>query len=391
MKKYLAIIILLTGFLASNKTSGQVFDPFIQSMVGQVSFDTLYQNLSVLESFGRKQITDPALETTAQWLMAKYTGFGYADIQTDPFTLYNYPTYNIIVTKTGTEFPDTFVIIDGHYDTKTGPGVNDNGSGVAIILEIARLLHNISTRYSIKFINFSAEEYGMIGSGHYVENVVIPEEMDIRIVFNIDEVGGVAGMVNNVVVCERDESAPTYNNQESWAFTDTLVALTEIYSSLQPVISYAYGSDYVPFQSNGEIITGIFEDNYSPWAHTVHDSLCNLDMDYVFEMAKISVAAGMYYAGAYDTVTGIPGRLIEDSAIKVFPNPFSGRINVTNNLNEDVQLLLMNGTGFCIYKSEWFNGTYHTIFTGTLQSGLYFYQLINKQGVILQTGKIVGL
>ena len=61
MKKYLVIIILLAGFLASNKTSGQVFDPFIQSMVGQVSFDTLYQNLSVLESFGRKQITDPAL------------------------------------------------------------------------------------------------------------------------------------------------------------------------------------------------------------------------------------------------------------------------------------------------------------------------------------------
>ena len=391
MKKYLVIIILLTGFLASNKTSGQVFDPFIQSMVGQVSFDTLYQNLSVLESFGRKQIADPALETTAQWLMAKYTGYGYADIQTDPFTLYNYPTYNIIVNKTGTEFPDTYVIIDGHYDTKTGPGINDNGSGVAIILEIARLLHNIPTRYSIKFINFSAEEYGLVGSGHYVENVVVPEEMDIRIVYNIDEVGGVAGMVNDIVVCERDESAPSYNNAESWAFTDTLVALTEIYSSLQPAISYAYGSDYVPFQTNGEIITGIFEDNYSPWAHTVHDSLCNLDMDYVFEMAKISVAAAMYFAGAYDTGTGIPGRLIDDSALQVFPNPFGSQLTVMNNLNDDVQLLLMNETGECIYKSEWFNGSNQTISTRSLTSGLYFYQLINKQGVLLKTGKIVGL
>lgn len=391
MKKYFAVSIFLFCLIQLNPVKGQVADPFIQSLVGQVSFDTLYQNLSVLESFGRKQITDPALETTAQWLMAKYSSFGYTDIQTDPFTLYNYPTYNIIVNKTGTEYPDTYIIVDGHYDTKTGPGVNDNGSGVAIILEIARLLQSIPTRYSIKFINFSAEEYGLVGSEHYVENVVIPQEMDIRIVYNIDEVGGVAGMVNDIVVCERDESAPSYNNAESWAFTDTLVALTEIYSSLEPAISYAYGSDYVPFQTNGEIITGIFEDNYSPWAHTVHDSLCNLDMDYVFEMAKISVAATMFFAGAYDTETGISGQPGNVSAFQVFPNPFSGRLNVTNNLNEDVQLLLMNGTGSCIYKSEWLYSTNHTISTGSLQSGLYFYQLINKQGVILQSGKIVGL
>lgn len=391
MKKYLVIIMMLTGFLSANKASSQVFDPFIQSMVGQVSFDTLHQNLTMLESFGRKQITDPALETTAQWLMAKYSSLGYTGIETDPFLYNNHPTYNLIVTKIGTEFPDTYVIVDGHYDTKTGPGVNDNGSGVAIILEIARLLHSIPTRYSIKFINFSAEEYGLVGSEHYVENVVVPQEMDIRIVFNIDEVGGVAGLVNDVVVCERDESAPTYNNSESWAFTDTLVALTEIYSNLVPAISYAYGSDYVPFQTNGEIITGIFEDNYSPWAHTVHDSLCNLDMEYVHEMAKISVAAAMYYAGAYDTGTGVTDQPGNESAFQVFPNPFTSQLNVTNNLNEDVQLLLLNSNGYCIYKSEWLNSTTHAISTGSLQSGLYLYQLINKQGVILQSGKIVGL
>ena len=283
----------------------QSFDPFIQSVVDQVSYDTLQSKLLMLESFGRKEIDDPALGYTAEWLMNTYSAYGYTDIQTDPFTLFGNPTYNIIVTKQGTLFPDKYMIIDGHYDTKTGPGVNDNGSGVAIILEIARLMKNIPTKYSIKFINFSAEEYGMVGSSHYVENVVIPQNMDIRLVYNIDEVGGVAGMVNDMVVCERDEAAPEYNNAESWAFTDTLATLTEIYSNLNPTISYAYGSDYVPFQYNGEIITGIFENNYSPYAHTVYDSLVNLDMDYVFEMAKISVAAGMYFAGAYDTGTGL--------------------------------------------------------------------------------------
>jgi hypothetical protein len=392
MKAILAAIFSLLLVFAVRPVFAQDYDPFIQSVVEQVSYDTLQAKLLTLESFGRKEITDPALGLTAEWLIANYTAYGYTDIQTDPFTLFGNPTYNIIVTRQGTMFPDEYLIIDGHYDTKTGPGVNDNGSGVAIILEIARLLKDVPVKYSIKFINFSAEEYGMVGSSHYVDNVVIPQNMNIRLVYNIDEVGGVAGMVNDVVVCERDQASPESNNEESWAFTDTLAVLAEMYSDLNTTISYAYGSDYVPFQANGEIITGIFEDNYSPYAHTLNDNFAHLDMNYVFEMAKTSVAAGMYFAGAYDTGTGFIADRNSMTGIEIYPNPFRDFLNleITGN-KEDLQFVLLDETGSEILsirtKAKEFNSTP----THKLKKGFYIYQVKDSNGLVKKSGKVAKL
>ena len=383
----LALFVIVALF--SKSAVVQTFDPYIQSVVDQISIDTLQSNLQTLESFGRKQINDPGLENTAEWLMNKYSGYGYEDIETNPFNFSGYSTFNIIVTKQGTSFPDQYVIIDGHYDTKTGPGVNDNGTGVAIILEIARLMANIPTKYSIRFINFSAEEYGLIGSSHYVQNVVIPQNMAIRIVFNIDEVGGVQGMVNNIVVCERDESPPAYNNSESWAITDTLVALSGLYSGLIPEINLAYGSDYVPFQINGEIITGIFEYNYSPYAHTIHDSLANLDLDYVYEMAKISVAAGMYFALADDPNTGNTGSRLFSDKISVIPDPGIHTIAVDlTGISGRYKFLLYDETGKLQLTDYLSSGQINKIQASELSTGIYIYLIAGEGGEINKSGKM---
>ena len=87
----------------------------------------------------------------------------YTNIETQAFNVRGKSTSNIIITKTGSLYPNTFLIIDGHYDTVNGPGTNDNGSGTVLILELARLLKDVDTEYSIKFIHFSGEEEGLIG------------------------------------------------------------------------------------------------------------------------------------------------------------------------------------------------------------------------------------
>src|SRR5690606_30261960 len=144
---------------------------------------------------------------------------------------------NIIVTKTGTLYPDQFVIIDGHYDTINGPGVNDNGSGTSIILEIARILKDVPTEYSIKFIHFTAEELGLIGSYHYVQEVAVPQNLNIKLVLNIDQVGGVAGETNHTITCERDEDGPNSNNNASDIATTQLANLIGLYSDLNTEFS----------------------------------------------------------------------------------------------------------------------------------------------------------
>ena len=212
----LATLLLLFSFLSTN---AQVFNPYYNGIIQNVSAPNILDDLTTLVDFGVKEPGTSEIEDAKNWIIARYQSLGYTAIETQEFNVYGQTTSNIIVTKTGSVYPNTFLIIDGHYDTVNGPGANDNGSGTVLILELARLLKDVDTDYSIKFIHFSGEEQGLIGSEYYVNNTVIPENMDIKLVLNIDEVGGVAGMNNNTIVCERDESSPYSNNAASAAAT----------------------------------------------------------------------------------------------------------------------------------------------------------------------------
>lgn len=81
------------------------------------------------------------------------------------------------------------VILGAHYDGVDTPAANDNASGTAVILEMARSIKEnpLSLPFDIEFIGFGAEEIGLVGSSHYVENIDKIE--DIIGVLNFDMVG----------------------------------------------------------------------------------------------------------------------------------------------------------------------------------------------------------
>ncbi len=109
------------------------------------------------------------------------------DIQ-DQFLHGPIPQHNVVAEITGSEFPDEFVIVQGHIDAWDGAeGACDNGTGVATTLEAARLIMfaDIVPRRSIRFVLYSGEEQGLHGSKGYVEKHV--EELEnISVVFNHD-------------------------------------------------------------------------------------------------------------------------------------------------------------------------------------------------------------
>ncbi len=94
---------------------------------------------------------------------------------------------NVVATRPGG--PQTLVI-GGHIDSvAAGPGANDNGSGTAVVLELARVLASRPTPYTLKFIGFDAEEIGLIGSSHYVSQLSESERRSIVGMINLDMVG----------------------------------------------------------------------------------------------------------------------------------------------------------------------------------------------------------
>jgi hypothetical protein len=333
MKNLLSAIffyfLTITGF-------AQQYVPFYGTIVEQVSASNVLNNLTEFENLGVKRRGTVALQNTLDWLKAEYLSYGYtaAQMQEYSFTNGTATCKNLVVTKMGTLYPNTYVIICGHYDTITGKGTNDNGSGVVTIFEVARLLQNIPTEYSIKFINFSGEEDGLIGSQHFVSTVVnaTNPKMNIKLVFNIDEVGGRANMTNDTITCERDTGSPTSNNAASNTITNELINCVLLYSPLNTNLSYAYASDYMPFEDNNEVITGFFETNETPHRHTATDLLVNMDPDYVYNIAKAATGAMLHFAGAATTLS------TENSLanqVSFYPSPAKNYINVSlGSLNE---------------------------------------------------------
>ncbi len=136
-------------------------------------------------------------------------------------------TQNVLAFVEGSQEPDKFIVFTAHYDHlgKMGKdvifrGANDNASGVSMLLNLAKHygIEENQPRYSIAFIAFAAEEPGLEGSMHYVQNPVFPLT-DIKFLINLDILGtGDEGItvVNGAVHATEFEALKGINEQKGY-------------------------------------------------------------------------------------------------------------------------------------------------------------------------------
>jgi len=106
-----------------------------------------------------------------------------------------YRSQNVIGMVKGS-IADSFVLVTAHYDHlgRMGaqtifPGANDNASGTALMLDLARSFVQETPKYSMLFIAFAGEEAGLVGSRYFTEHPPVPLK-NIKMVYNIDLAGG---------------------------------------------------------------------------------------------------------------------------------------------------------------------------------------------------------
>ena len=100
-----------------------------------------------------------------------------------------YPTRNVIA-ETRAGDPNNVIVVGAHLDSVgVGAGINDNGSGSAAILEIAEQLAGVTLRNKVRFVWFSAEESGLLGSEAYVASLSNAERSKIAAMLNFDMIG----------------------------------------------------------------------------------------------------------------------------------------------------------------------------------------------------------
>lgn len=155
---------------------------------------------------------------------------------------------NVVGFLPGTSHPDTIVIVCAHYDhlgrmgSTLFAGANDNASGTALLLDLARHYAQPQNRpaHSLLFIAFAAEEAGLVGSRHYVQQPLWPLAKT-KMVVNLDLMGG--GSEGLMVV-----NAPAH--PATFAALDSLNAVHQLLPKLQQRANAA-NSDHFPFTQKG--------------------------------------------------------------------------------------------------------------------------------------------
>lgn len=157
--------------------------------------DNAYSFMKQLQSnYPYRQVnsSNGMLSGAEEWLKSQIVTMGY-EYMAQPFTMTSAdgvtPCYgeNLIFSKQGAS--DRVIVVGAHYDcVEQTFGTDDNASGVGVLLELASIYSTKESPYTIRFILFSAEEPGCLGSQYYVDNLSQEERDRIACMINIDTI-----------------------------------------------------------------------------------------------------------------------------------------------------------------------------------------------------------
>jgi carboxypeptidase Q len=149
--------------------------------------------------------------------------------------------YNTVADLLGTERPEEFVILGGHLDSwDLGTGTTDNGTGSMVVMEAARALAklNLRPKRTIRFVLFTGEEEGLIGSKEYVKT-------------HKGELGGVSGVLIHDSGTGRVLSIGLHDNYQARETVDQVIAPLRALKLLEPIMAREYGTDSLSFNQVG--------------------------------------------------------------------------------------------------------------------------------------------
>ncbi len=218
----------------------------------------------------------------------------FAAVESSASTAYNCPedpSKNIIGRILG-QNQNEYYVLTAHLDstssnsglTDPAPGADDNASGVAAVLEAARLLKESSQnlKYSVEFVLFNAEEQGLCGSSYYTQN--IPQNKTIKAVFNLDQIG----YYNDQAACV-NFGYKAYNGGNT--LSDKAIQINTNYNIGLQTSSTSTSrpdSDHFSFWSKGISAAFAYECNPAT-RHTVDDTTDKLNFDQITKITKVVV------------------------------------------------------------------------------------------------------
>jgi hypothetical protein len=297
----------------------------LSHLTSEVSKDSLRQTLTHLTTYPTRNTNTPELEKAAEWVASEFKKIPGLrvelmryDVKKGRRVVADKSVVQVVATLPGES--DKKVIVGGHLDTinLTGdpltaiaPGINDDGSGVALTLECARILSQKRWRNTLVFVAFSGEEQGLFGSGALAERAQ-KESWKIEAMLNNDTVGASQGpgkLKDKKRVRLYSEESTDHNSRElarfiEWetrgkvkGFSPWLVFRKD---------RFQRGGDHTPFNIKGfNAVRFVEAIEYLTHQHTEKDTLEGIDFDYLANVVRLNLISLSSFASAADAPTSV--------------------------------------------------------------------------------------
>lgn len=275
-------------------------------VVMQLSQESFEEFLGFLAGLDTRHSLSAAFSAAAERVAELLTGFGYA-VTRPAIRVGAGSSVNVVAEKPGSDGAGV-VLVTAHLDSVNldggpsapAPGADDNGSGSAGVLEMARVLAGRDWPHDLRVLLFGGEEQGLHGSRQYVAGLPAEERGRIRAVLNLDMVGSLNTAAPTVLL----EGAPL-----SAALIDDLAAAAAAHTGLAVETSLnPFASDHVPFLDAGipAVLSIEGADSANGNIHSERDVLGTITPALAMEILRMDVAALAGWLSVSPAVVGPP-------------------------------------------------------------------------------------
>lgn len=405
LKKYemhRKLIILIISVLTLFQVKGQTPEEF-QSILNQFNADSISRTVHDLAAFQNRfcNNTPQGNRAVAEYLVQRLREYGIENAHVDSFQYVGYTWatgqidryfYNVKGEILGNSNSLDQYIVGAHLDaisidehwmlTPTAPGADDNASGCAVFVEIARIFHenNFQPAHKIIFMGWDAEEIGLVGSYN-----------DAAIRNGLGETSYTT-VLNNDMVANQPDNLPykidLYQYDNAVELHEVGTDILERFTTITPIfpddnnVMREYSDSWAYSQAGCKAIFAIehyFTENY----HTEQDLPQYLNYDFAKEVAKYNFALLFHYCIADLNTLGEHLPELSES-IQLYPNPVHSQCYIRSSTDNSIQnVTILDLSGKIIFQStdNEFE-TVHPLDLSFLPHGLFMLKIDTNQGTV---------
>lgn len=280
--------------------SARAPEPRVQELVDAVSGPSYDATIRRLVELPTRHSLSAHFATAANSARDELEQLGYSarleEISIGPGT-----SHNVVADREGGgDAPRDLVVVGAHLDSinlgggpqAKAPGADDNASGAAGLLEIARVLADHHGEHDLRLILFGGEEQGLFGSTQHVARLAAADRERVTTVVNMDMIATLNTPAPTVLLEGAELSQPLIDRLGEAAATYTSLV---VQTSLHP-----FNSDHVPFidASMPAVLTIEGADGANDAVHTGDDKMDRVNIDLALEIVRMNVATAASALGS---------------------------------------------------------------------------------------------